>query len=59
MNQIQDFNPNRPKVSLRRFTDAKARLAIAEYILNRGTQAEAVSLENIYRVLVRQQRQEP
>jgi hypothetical protein len=53
MNQIQDFNAKRPKVSLRRFTDPKTRLAIAEYILNRGTQAEVVSLENVYRVLVR------
>jgi hypothetical protein len=57
MNQIQDFNAKRPKVSLRRFTDPKTRLAIAEYILNRGTQAQTVSLENVYATILRQQRQ--
>ena len=44
MNQISDFNPYRPKVSLRRFTDPKIRLAIKEYILNRHTAAGIVSL---------------
>jgi hypothetical protein len=53
MNQIQDFNAKRPKVSLRRFTDPKTRLAIAEYILNRGTQAQTVSLENVYATILR------
>lgn len=48
-----NFNPKRPKVSLRHFTDKTMRLAIQEYILNRGTQAEAVSLENVYAALRR------
>jgi hypothetical protein len=38
------FNADRPKVSLRRFTDPKTRLAIKEYILNRKTLAAGVSL---------------
>jgi hypothetical protein len=45
------FNADRPKVSLRRFTDPKTRLAIKEYILNRGTQAEAVSLAFVLSLL--------
>ena len=45
------FNADRPKVSLRRFTDPKIRLAIKEYILNRGTQAEAVSLAFVLSLL--------
>jgi len=43
----------RPKVLLRRVTDPTARLAIKEYILNRKTEAEQVSLENLNRVLGR------
>lgn len=45
--QNHAFNPKRPKVSLRRFKDVLTRLAIKEYILNRGTQAEGVSLANL------------
>ena len=50
------FNPQRPKVSLRRFTDPQVRLAIKSYILNRGTQAEAMALKYVYSLLGRGQR---
>lgn len=40
----------RPRVALRRVTDQRARLAVKEYILNRGTMAEAASLENASQV---------
>ena len=49
------FNPNKPLVSLRRFTDPVIRLAIREYILNRGKRPEneMIALENVYRLLRR------
>ena len=34
----------RPRIALRRVKDPELRCAIGEYILNRGTQAEAKSL---------------
>lgn len=42
--KIPQFNPKRPKVSLRRFSDPEQRLAIKSYILNRGTEAEEAAL---------------
>jgi len=53
MDRIEDFNPRRPKVSLRRFLDPAVRLSIVEYRLNRGSQAEQKSLENVYRAIRR------
>lgn len=47
------FNPKRPKVSLRRFKDRTIRLAIESYILNRRTQAEAKALEYVYSLIGR------
>ena len=41
----------RPKVFLRRQTDPIVRLAVKEYILNRGKRTEKVALENLQRVL--------
>ena len=51
--QNQDFNPNKPKVSLRRFTDPLHRIAIREFEINRGSEAESVSLKNVYEILGR------
>jgi len=47
------FNPKKPKVSLRRFTDPWDRLAIKQYILNRHSESGPFALENVYRVLRR------
>ena len=44
--KTKPINPNRPKVSLRRLTDPKLSCALREYELNRGTQAQGVSLAN-------------
>jgi hypothetical protein len=43
---MKPINPDRPKVSLRRITDPKLRCALKEYALNRGTEAQELSLEN-------------
>ena len=50
-----NFDPNKPLVSLRRFTDPVERLAIKEYILNRNKRPEneMIALENVYRILGR------
>ena len=53
MPKIDQFKPNRPKVFLRRQTDPIVRLAVKEYILNRGKRTESVALENLYRALRR------
>ena len=53
MTKIDQFKPNRPKVFLRRQTDPIVRLAVKEYILNRGRRSEPVALENLYRALGR------
>ena len=48
----QTFGTRRPKVMLRR-APTELHHAINEYRLNRGTQAEAVSLENLCRAIRR------
>jgi hypothetical protein len=49
------FDPKKPKVSLRRFTDPIHRLAIRTFMLNKGTQAEAKALENTLKALAEMQ----
>jgi len=46
ISKVAQINPDRPKVSMRRLTDPKLRCALREYALNRGTQAQGVSLAN-------------
>ena len=54
----QQFNPQRPKVSVRRLRKQFGRFSIEghtakEFELNYGTEAEAASLENLNRTLRR------
>lgn len=51
---MNQFDPDKPKVSTRRLRKQHGRFSIdghtaKEYELNRGTQAELISLENINR----------
>ena len=53
MPKLTENSLKRPKVFLRRQTDPIVRLAVKEYILNRGKRAEPVALENLYSALRR------
>jgi hypothetical protein len=48
---MNNFNPDKPKVSLRRFTDPLHRLSIKTFMLNKGTQSEAKALEMTHQIL--------
>ena len=53
MPKLTENSLKRPKVFLRRQTDPIVRLAVKEYILNRGKRTEPVALENLYKSLRR------
>ena len=53
MPKMTENGLKRPKVFLRRQTDPIVRLAVKEYILNRGKRSEPVALENLRRALRR------
>ena len=51
MPKLTENSLKRPKVFLRRQTNPIVRLAVKEYILNRGKRTEKVALANLQRVL--------
>ena len=51
MPKLTENGLKRPKVFLRRQTNPIVRLAVKEYILNRGKRTEQIALENLQRAL--------